>query len=111
MEEREIRVEPVGDGRRTLGASGIGRDNHAVPDVKVLPDILDGSGFGVEIVDGDVKEALYLRRVQVHRDDVVATCFAQHVGDELGGDGRPGLVFLVLSGVKEVGDDGGDTAG
>jgi hypothetical protein len=111
MEEREISVEPIGNGCGTLGTSSVGRDNHAVSDVKVLPDVLDGSGFGVEIVNGDIKEALYLRGVEIHRNDVIAARFAQHVGNELGGDGRPGLVFLVLSGVEEVGDDGGDAAG
>lgn len=37
-------------------------------------------------------------------DDVVNACaLNEHVGDELGGDGRARLVLLVLAGVGEVG--------
>ena len=41
--------------------------------------------------------------MEVHGDDVVGPRHAQHVGHELGGDGSPGLVLLVLSGVGETG--------
>lgn len=50
-----------------------------------------------EVVDRDLEEALDLARVEVHGDDVVAARDLEHVGDELGGDGRPRLVFAVLS--------------
>jgi hypothetical protein len=42
---------------------------------------------------------------------MVTSRFSQHVGDQLGGDRGPRFVFLVLAGVREVGDDGGDPAG
>ena len=45
--------------------------------------------------------------VQVHGDDVVGPGDAQHVGHQLGRDGRPGLVLLVLAGVGEAGDHRG----
>jgi hypothetical protein len=32
----------------------------------------------------------------------------QHISDQLGRDGRPGFVLLVLPGVREVREDGGD---
>ena len=41
--------------------------------------------------------------MEVHGDDVVGPRHAQHVGHELGGDGSPGLVLLVLPGVRETG--------
>ena len=34
----------------------------------------------------------------------------QHIGHQFGGNGSTGLVFLVLAGIGEIGDDGGDTA-
>jgi len=44
-------------------------------------------------------------------DDVVTSRRDQHVGDELGGDGRSGLVLLVLPSIEEVRDDGCDPLG
>ena len=49
--------------------------------------------------------------MQIHGDDVVAAGDGEHVGDELGGDGRPALVFFVHTGVRVARDDGGDAAG
>jgi hypothetical protein len=44
-------------------------------------------------------------------NDVIATRFSQHVRDQLGRDRGSRLVFFVLSGVKEVRDDGRDSPG
>ena len=41
---------------------------------------------------------------------MVASSGLKHVGNELGGDWGAGLVFLVLTRVWEVWDDGGDAA-
>lgn len=41
---------------------------------------------------------------------MVASRFPQHVGDEFRSDGRPGFVFFVLAGIREMGDDGSDSA-
>jgi hypothetical protein len=43
-------------------------------------------------------------------NDVVTTGFSQHVGDQLGRNGSPRLIFLVLTGVGEVGEDSSDSA-
>jgi hypothetical protein len=50
-----------------------------------------------QVVNWHLEESLDLRCVQVHGDNVVASCDLQHVGDELGGDGRTRLVFAILS--------------
>jgi hypothetical protein len=42
---------------------------------------------------------------------VVTSGFSEHVGDQLGGDRGSGLVFLILTSVREVGKDGGDSTG
>ena len=49
--------------------------------------------------------------MEVHGDDVVAAGGLQHVGHQFRGDGRAALVLFVLTGVGEVGEDGGDAAG
>jgi len=71
-------------------------------------DPLDFGRFGEEVVDRDVEETLDLAGVQVHGDYVVGARHGEHVGDELGRDGRAALVLLVLARVREAGDDGGD---
>jgi hypothetical protein len=73
-------------------------------------DVGDHEGLRVEIVDGNVEEALDLAGVQVHGDDVVAAGDGEHVGDELGGDGRTAHVLFVHARVGIARDDGGDAA-
>ena len=41
---------------------------------------------------------------------MIASCSLQHIRHEFCGYGRPRFVLLVLAGVGEVGDYGGDTA-
>lgn len=77
---------------------------------EILADPFHAARFGVEVVDWDVEEALDLRGVEVHRDDMVAAGGLEHVGHKLGCDRSAGLVFLVLSGVGKVGENGGDSA-
>lgn len=91
-----------------LGAAGVGAHDDGVLAGEVLADPAQDAGLGVEVVDGDVEEALDLGGVEVHGDDVVAAGRLQHVGDELGRDGRAALVLLVLPRVGEVGDHGRD---
>lgn len=71
----------------------------------------DHARFGPEVVDGNLEEALDLAGVEVHSDDVVTSGDLEHVGDELGRDGRPRLVLAVHAGVREARDDGRDPAG
>jgi len=73
-------------------------------------DVGDHEGFRVEIVDGNVEEALDLAGVQVHGDDVIAAGDGEHVGDELGGDRRTAHVLFIHTCVGIARDDGGDAA-
>ena len=91
-----------------LCAAGVGRYNDTVLDGEVTADPVKRARLGVEVVDGDVEEALDLRGVQVHGDDVVAARRLEHVGHETCGDGGAGLVLLVLASVGEVGQHGRD---
>ena len=48
--------------------------------------------------------------MEIHGDDMVAARGLEHVGHESRGDRRAALILLVLSRVREVGDDSGDAA-
>ena len=92
-----LNIAPVRDGCDPLGAPRIGTDDAGVPPLGyVLPDPLEDGRLRVEVVHRNVKEALDLGGVQVHGDDLVGARRGEHVGHELGGDWRPGLVLLVL---------------
>ena len=111
VDESEAEVEAVGDGSSSLGTTGVRRDNDTVLDLEVVADPAEGAGLGVEVVDGDVKEALDLRGVEIHSDDMVAASGLKHVSHQTGSDGGARFVLLVLASVGEVGKDGGDAAG
>jgi hypothetical protein len=130
VDEGELGVEVVGDCSRSewlvskgildltlapgyalpLRSSSIGRDDHTVLGGQVLADPSKGTGFRIEVVHRDVEEALDLTGVQVHCDDMIAAGGLQHVCHELGCDRSPTLILLILTGVREVGEDGGNAA-
>ena len=110
VDEREAEIEPIRHRRRALRPARVRAHDDAVGDGQVVADPAERAGLGVQVVDGDVEEALDLAGVQVHGDDVVAARRLQHVGHQLRRDRSPGLVLLVLAGVGEVGDDGGDAS-
>lgn len=111
VDKSKAEVEAIGNRSGALGTTGVRRDNDTVLDLEVVADPAEGAGLGVQVVDGDVEEALDLRGVEVHGDDVVAAGSLEHVSHQSGGDGGTRLVFLVLTSVREVGEDGGDAAG
>jgi len=86
-------------------ASRIRRDDDQVSSLVVVLDVVQQNRRRVEVVDGDVEESLDLPRVQVHGKDAVRSSRGDQIGDELGGDGRPGSHLAVLSRVTVVGDD------
>ena len=49
--------------------------------------------------------------MQIHGDHMVASGGGKHVGHKLGGDGRSALILAVLSRIREVGQDHGDSPG
>ncbi len=74
-------------------------------------DVGNHEGLRVEVVYGEIEEALDLAGMQVHGDDMVAAGDSEHVGDELGGDWRAALVLFIHTRVGIARDDGGDAAG
>ena len=47
--------------------------------------------------------------MEVHCDDMIASSYDEHIGDELGRDRRPRLVLLIHASIREAGDNGCDT--
>ncbi|MNR00829.1 hypothetical protein D3C85_1166170 [compost metagenome] len=68
-------------------------------------DVLGQDRRGHKVISGDVEEALNLTGVQIHRQDAVSAGAGDHVGDQLGRDGRAAAGLPVLTGVTEVGHD------
>lgn len=103
---------PVSNGRDPLCASSVGRHDACVrPLWDLFLDPLQDGRIGVQVVDRNVKEPLYLRGVKVHGDDMIGARHREHVGHELGRDGRTALVLLVLPRVRVAGDDCSDALG
>ena len=71
VNKSEASVQAVSQRSSTLGATSVRGDNHAVLNVKVLPDPTKDRGLRVEVVHGNVEEALNLRSMEVHGNDMV----------------------------------------
>lgn len=80
-------------------------DDAVLPASDLALDVGQHEGLRPQIVDGDVEKALYLARVEVHGDNVVAAGDHEHVGDELRSDRRARLVLFVHARVREARND------
>src|SRR5690606_22214783 len=82
VDDGQIHFQALGKGTRTHHAADIGRHHHEVFHV-ALPDIAQQYRCGIDVVDGDIEEALDLVCVQVHGQDAVDTGDLQHVCHDL----------------------------
>lgn len=71
VDESETGVQAVSKRCSTLGSTGIGRNDDTVVDTEVLADPAKDGRFSVEVVHGDVEEALNLRGVKIHCDNMI----------------------------------------
>lgn len=93
MNESKVHVETVSNGRGSLGAAGVGGDDDGFSEARdVCLDIFLDERLAIEVVDGDIEEALVLGIVQVHGDDVVGTSAGEKISNERTGLGDPLLV-------------------
>ena len=113
IHDGHIGAQLHGEGPGPGGAAHVGGDNHhiLIALAEHLDKMLDEQMAAHQIVHGDIKEALDLGGVQVHGQDPVGAGGGDQVGDKLCGDRVTALGFTVLTGVAEIGDDGGHTAG
>mmetsp|Transcript_8458 Transcript_8458/g.25410 ORF Transcript_8458/g.25410 Transcript_8458/m.25410 type:complete len:428 (-) Transcript_8458:125-1408(-) len=88
-----------------------GHDDQVVRLDVLASEVLEQDGLAEHVVDGDVKVADALQRVEVEGKHAVGAGLCEQVGDELGRDGLPTARLPVRPGVSEVGHDRSDVPG
>ena len=71
VDDGQVAVQPGGDVAGALHAADVGRDDDDVAPVEPLADVAGEQRLGVEVVHGNVEEALNLRGVQIHGQHAV----------------------------------------
>lgn len=84
VDQGELHAETVGDGGSSFGAAGVWRDYHAIVDTAMLwqdlvGDVATEQMTTVEVIHGNVEEALVLGIVQVHGDDVICSGASEEI--------------------------------
>ncbi len=106
VDDGELGVDPLGESARTHHAADVRRYDHHVGKLLVLRlHVSRHHGHREEVVRGDVEEALDLAGMQVHRQHAIGAGLGDHVGDELGRNGRAAGRPAVLASIAEIGDD------
>ena len=101
VNQREGHAQPVCNCSCSFGATGIRTDNDSLLVVRdVVLDILFQQRAPIEVVDGNVEEALVLRIVQVHGDDMVCTGASQEICNK--GAGLRNPLLVTGSGLKTI---------
>ena len=113
VHDSQLHVQLLSEGAGAGHGANVGRDHHHILTLvtELLGVIIHKDGVAQQVIHGDVEEALDLGGVEVHGQHTVSTGSGDHVGHQLGRDGIAGLGLAVLTGIAEIGDDGGDTAG
>ena len=104
------RLEALGPLARLLGEACVRGDHDQIGE-RLGRDCLTEHGECVEVIDGNLEEALHLGRMQIEGDDAVDAGGLDGVGADPRPDGDARLVLLVALGVAEVGDHCGDRCG
>lgn len=93
MDQRKFHSKRISNGCGPLGSSGVGRDDNSVLVVgDIVLDIPLQKRAGVEVVDGDIKEALILWVVEVHGNNVVGSGAGEEIRNQCAGLSNPLLV-------------------
>lgn len=83
MNQGEVHVQAVGNCCGSLCTAGVWADDDCILEVwNMLLDISLEKRLAVEIVNGDIEEALVLRVVKVHGDDVVRSGAGKQIRDK-----------------------------
>ena len=110
VDDRQRRVDALGEPTRAHHAADIGRHHHDIAEVETFPDVAHHHRRGVEIIGRNVEEALDLPGVQVERHHAVDAGLGDHIGHQLGRNRRARTDLAVLPGVAEIGDHRRDAA-
>src|SRR5205085_3382945 len=87
VDHGETCVETFREGARPLHTARVRRDDRHLAVAEAIPKVLQQDGRGVDVVDGNVEEALDLPGMQVDRQDSLRAGGRDQIGDQLGTDG------------------------
>ena len=108
--EHKWQVQILGVVVCTLRTTHVGCGDHHILKTQRL-DIGYEHRRSIKMVDRNIKKALYLIGMKIHRDHTVYTGSAEHVGHKLCGDRHTRLVLTVLTGPSEIRNHSDDRAG
>ncbi len=107
MRYDDRRAEMLGVGAGALSTAHVGCCDRQIVDVETLH-VWDEYSAGIERVDGQVEETLYLVGVQVHSHNAVDACGYEHVGHQACRDRNSRAILAILTRPAEVGYYGDD---
>ena len=108
VDDGERRVDPLREGAGAHDAADVGRYHHDLRQIEALADVAHHHRRGVEIVGGNVEEALNLAGVEIDGEHAVGARIGDQIGDELRGDRRARPRLAILPRVAEVRHHRGD---
>lgn len=80
VDQGELHSEGISDGSCALGPAGVRRDDDGVLKVRdIIADVTLQQRAAIQVIDGDIKKALILGIVKVHRDDMIRASTCQEV--------------------------------
>ena len=89
VDDGEVGIEPLGERAGALHAAGIGRDDRDLAAAEALAQILEQHRRGVDVVDRNVEESLYLAGVEIDREHPRRPGRSDQIGDQLRADRAP----------------------
>ncbi|MNK41282.1 hypothetical protein D3C87_599440 [compost metagenome] len=109
VDDRQGRVELLGEGAGARHAAHVGRDDGQILEV-LAADIVDQDRQRLQMIHEDIEEPLYLRSMQVHGQHAGGAGGGDEIRHQLRGDGLAACGLAVLAGVGVVGNHGRDGA-
>lgn len=83
MDQGKLHAKRVCNCRCSFGTSSVRADHDSIPEVwNIVLYILFEQRSTVEIIDWDIEEALILRVVEIHGNDMIRTSSCDEIGDQ-----------------------------
>ncbi len=103
IDDRQIAADPVGVTVGHLHVADVGTDEHEIAKLFANGiEILDDDRGGMQVIDGDIEEALDLFCVHVQRQHAISTGSGDQIGDEFRSDRHPAGILAILPGVTHI---------
>lgn len=97
VDQGELHSEGISDGGCALGPAGVRRDDDGILIVRdIVADVALQQRAAIQVIDGNIKEALILGIVEVHRDDMIRASTCQEVCHQRASLRNPLLIACVF---------------